>query len=389
MRTALALAALLSLCLPSPARAGVPAGTTQQAEAWALYDSAFAQAAAGQDEAALSTLAEIQATFPASGAAVLGGELQRYLEGRRLGAPATPPSAALLMRLLDYRPPAPAPAPSVSGSAEGGKRYATLFEALHDEAPNNGSRAELVLFQTLNGIALGLETCVLGNSCSPQAIAAATVLGGAAGAGLSLLYSSGGVTAGQALAVDSGTGWGAWHAGALTLLAQSNSSQQLANALMVGQVGGAVAGHFAWAGLGLSAGDVSLMNSAGLYAMSAVALTSIAFSASWPGQSWAAALLVAGDAGLVGGYFLSRSFPMSRGRTLVMDAGGLLGGLLGAGVAFLFRLNPAGGGLLGGVGGVALAVQLTRDWDVSSVPLQVGFAPTQHGGGQLVVSSRF
>ena len=392
MRTALALAALLSLStalLPCHASAA-PTGSTEQAEAWKQYDLAFSQAAAGQDEAALQALARLQSFFPGTGAAVLGGELQRYLEGRRLGTTSVPPSAALQMRLRDFHPPVAGEPPSVAGSTAAGKRYATLFEALHDEAPNNGSRAELVLFQTLNGIAVGLEACALGaNSCSSQAIAGATILGGAAGAGLSLLYSSGGVTAGQALAVDSGTGWGAWHAGAAWLLSGANSGQGLAVMLMLGQVGGAVAGHFAWSGLNLSSGDMSLMNSAGLYATAVVALTSIALDARWPGQTWAAALLVAGDAGLVGGYFLSRAYPMSRGRTLVMDAGGLLGGLLGAGVSFLFNLSPAGGGLVGGLGGVALAGYLTRDWDISSVPLQVGFAPTQHGGGQLVLSSRF
>ena len=393
MRTALALAALLMLALPSPARAEeATSQSTGQAEAWALYEEAFSQAASGQDDAALRTLEVLHARHPGTGAEVLGGELQRFIEGRRLGATSQPPSAALVARLKDYRPPERAAAPGVAERAAAGKVYGSLSAALHDEQPNNGSRAELVLVQTLNGISLGVEGYLAAfpssSSWTVQTLTGAALLGGAVGAGASLFYSANGVTAGQALSVNSGSAWGAFHGLALSL-ASNQGFQGLTTALLVGQLAGTVGGHFAWSGLGLSAGDMSLMNSVGLYSLSAVALASLAFNVSFPGNHWATALLLAGDAGLLGGYFLSRAYPMSRGRTLVMDAGALLGGLMGAGLCFLVGLSPAGGGLVGGLGGLALAVNLTRDWDVQNVPLEVGLAPTQHGGGQLVVASRF
>jgi hypothetical protein len=388
---------MLLLPLAAGAQEGTDAGLTAQSEAWGLYEQAFADAAAGRDDMALLGLEELVRRFPGTGASLLGLELRRLVTGRTTGN-AAPMSGALKSQLQALAPPTKGAAPSVAGApALEKRRYASLAEALRSEQPNNGSRAELVLAQTVHGVILGLETCnVFGLCGNVQSIAGSALLGGAAGAGLSLLYSSSGVTAGQALTINSGTAWGAWNT--FQLLSLGNgfyAGGATLGLLAAGQLVGTVAGHFAWAGLGLAAGDMALMNSSAIYAGMATLLTLAAVEPSaFQGTTLSAALLVATNAGLVAGYFLSQQFPMGRGRVLVMDAGAVLGGLFGASMVFLVTANgqaAALGSLVGGVGGIALGLHITRNWDLewAGLPVQVGLAPTQHGGGQLAVAGRF
>ncbi len=392
-----ALPLALVFLLPLAARAEDLSGNitqTAQSEAWGLYEQAFADAAAGRDDMALLGLEELQRRFPGTGASLLGLELKRLVAGRAAGS-AQAMSTALRARLEDLAPPAKAPAPSVEAAVAAAekKRYGSLAEALRDEQPNNGSRAELVLAQTLHGVVLGVEAVGALELSGPQPVAAATLLGAGAMAGLSLLYSRDGVTAGQALAINSGTAWGAWHGLLLpTVISDRSYTNQF---LMAGQLVGAVAGHFAWSGLGLAAGDVALMNSTALYAGTATLIGLSVFGINgFTAGTLNGVLLAVTDLGLVAGYLLSRQYPLGRGRVLVMDVGALLGGLLGSSVVFLASFNGQAalvGGLLGGAGGIAASLYVTRNWDLewAGIPVQVGLAPTQHGGGQLAVSGSF
>ncbi|MEN9796310.1 MAG: hypothetical protein RL653_6 [Pseudomonadota bacterium] len=395
------LSMLLWMPLAAHAQEGGRPARTAQSEAWGLYEQAFADAAAGRDDMALLGLEELVRRFPGTGAALVGTELRRLVTGRKTGSPEAM-SGPLKARLEELAPPARAPAPSVASAAAAAapvekKRYASLAEALRDEQPNNGARAELVLAQTLHGLTLGLETCFALNGCSTtQALAGASLLGSAAGAGLALLYSRDGVTAGQALAINSGTAWGAWNTAILLSLAGGElTGNSILGLMAAGQVVGTVAGHFAWAGLDLAAGDVALMNSVGLYAGMTTVLTLIAAGG---GQFGATAvtgvLLAATDVGLVAGYLVSRQYPLGRGRVLVMDAGALLGGLLGSSVVFLATFNgqaAAVGAIAGGLGGIAAGLHITRNLDLewAGLPVQVGLMPTQYGGGGLAVTGRF
>lgn len=396
-----ALPLALVLLLPLAARAEELSGNssrTAQSEAWGLYEQAFTDAAAGKDDMALLGLEELQRRFPDTGAALLGLELKRLVTGRAAGS-AQAMSAALKLRLEELAPPAKAPTPSVATATATAKKkqYGSVAEALRDEQPNNGARAELVLAQTLHGVVLGLEAVgALGLSNDPQPVAAGALLGAGAMAGLSLLYSRDGVTAGQVLAINSGTAWGAWHGLLLPTVVSDTSDTLYRNPfLMAGQLVGAVAGHFAWSGLGLGAGDVAFMNSAALYAGTATLLGFGVFGINgFTAGNLNGLLLAATDIGLVAGYLLSRQYPLGRGRVLVMDLGALLGGLLGSAVVLTATANgqaAAVGALLGGAGGIAAGLHITRNWDLewAGLPVQVGLAPTPHGGGQLAVSGSF
>jgi hypothetical protein len=99
--------------------------------------------------------------------------------------------------------------------------------------------------------------------------------------------------------------------------------------------------------------------------------------------------------GLISFALLSQSMPVSRGRVLLIDAGGILGGLLGAAAVALATddgdpiLVGAGVGVLGGLG---LATWLTSDFDAPArTGPQVTLAPTLMGreGAGLVLGGRF
>jgi hypothetical protein len=383
-----------------PLPEGAPSVAATEQEAWQLYEVAFAAAVARRDEDALATLAQLQARFPGTGAAVLGAELSRQLEALR-GNGRTRMAPALRSRLevpLPLSPPGSAPSVVSDAPAQpsvvGAPRYATLSDALHDERPTLLARAEFVLFQTLHGVTLGIETCALSNGCGIGVTLVPLLTGGAA-AWAALSFSDGGITAGHALAIDSGVLWGAWHG--LAYAGISNTfNQATLGVVMVGQLAGMVGGHFAWQGLGLSAGDVSLMNSAGVWTGTFALLTTatLGLQGSTPGLF--TLLLAASDVGLVGGALLSRVMPMSRGRTLVLDAGVLLGGLLGFAVQTAFvgstSLQTTAASLLAGSAvGLVTAGILTQDWDlelVGPVKVQMGIAPTSGGGAQWVIGGR-
>jgi hypothetical protein len=103
-------------------------------------------------------------------------------------------------------------------------------------------------------------------------------------------------------------------------------------------------------------------------------------------------------AGLLTFALLSRNMDISRGRVLLIDAGGLLGGLVGLSAMFLSLGNDHGdavlvGSAVGVVAGLGLTTFLTRDFDapdddmptVSVVPATLG----RHGGMGLAVLGRF
>lgn len=393
----------------APAEA-VPSEAPSQVEAWRLYEAAFASAVAGRNEEALATLGQLRARYPESGAAALGEELARQLEAlrghgrrrmadalrRKLDTPAAQQLAAAptaASRATSPSPSAPGPSqPSVAGT----RRYASLREALHDEQPTIQARAEFVVFQSLHGITLGGQVCALTGGCG-LGVALLPMLAGGGAAWAALAFSSDGITAGHALAIDSGVLWGAWHGIAFAGISNAFNSATLGG-VMVGQLAGMVAGHLAWGALGLSAGDMSLMNSAGIWTGVFTMLAAGAAGLQGSTSGLFALLLAASDVGLVGGALISRVLPMSRGRTLVLDAGVVLGGLLGfalhtalLGSSGTFQ-TTTGAVLAGGVAGMVTAGMLTRDWDLELLgtpgTVQVGLAPTPGGGGQVVIGGR-
>ncbi|NOK23568.1 hypothetical protein HMI50_41965, partial [Corallococcus carmarthensis] len=76
------------------------------------------------------------------------------------------------------------------------------------EGPSQGARASLTVVQTLHGITQGVMLCSISNCQDGRAFVAVSLLGGGAGAAISMLATRSGLTQGQAAAINSGTVWG-------------------------------------------------------------------------------------------------------------------------------------------------------------------------------------
>lgn len=372
--------ACLALCPAARAEEAPPA----DAAAWALYDRAFSQVVAQQDTDALGTLLELRGRHPGTAAAALGLELERFVGSRQAGVVAKPDATlrdafARLATPGTLTPPvAPAPPPA--------PRPLTLEQLVRDEEASRLARAELILFQTASGIALGLNVVEMLDlqSTRGKAEVVAVALGAAAGAYASYRFTDGGITPGHALAINSGTAWGFVTGVQLLNLTMTNDPVASGLVLAAGQLGGAALGHFAWKLLPTGAGDVSLANSGGIWSAVIVALLPIDRT----DKKDEYAILGAGAAGLVGGALLSRYMPMTRSRVLLLDVGGIAGGLAGLAVVALRNLPEEqdmaiiAGGV---VAGLAASGILTRNWDTADLPVSVGVAPTQ--GGAMVTLS--
>ena len=268
------------------------------------------------------------------------------------------------------------------------------------ERRTNLARAELATVQTIHGITLGLEFCVLIECDEPRVIVGSAIVGGGAGLALTLLPTNEGVRPGRAIAYNSGTAWGAFHGINFTL---AGNFERPVGVVMLGQLLGLGAGaafdYFA----GPTSGTVSMMNSGGIYTSVLYGLLGgplgyeeLDDSAYFP------LLVVAADVGIAGAAILSEFYPMSRGRTLVIDSGALLGGLLGLGLPLLINPDTEGNFLrastsVGLIAGVGLAGVLTRGWDDADGllglngldNLQFSAAPRREGGMQLNLSAQF
>ncbi|MBN8229527.1 hypothetical protein JYK02_18625 [Corallococcus macrosporus] len=263
------------------------------------------------------------------------------------------------------------------------------------EVPSKGARASLTIVQTLHGITQGILLCEISNCQDTRAYVAVSLLGGGAGAALSLLATRSGLTQGQAAAINSGTVWGFGYG-----LASIGSLDLDGDA----STGAVMAGALGFTGLGIlvaelarpTAGQVSLANSGGLWSG---VVAGLILGTQDNGDTRAFFGIEQGvvGAGLITFALVSRNLDISRGRVLLIDAGGLLGGLVGLSALFLAFDDDHGDALLVGtavgvVAGLGTATVLTRDFDgpddapaVSVVPATMG----RHGGMGLAVLGQF
>lgn len=337
-------------------------------DAWGLYDSAFSAAVSGRDAEALSTLSTLLDRFPKDAAAIPGRELVRLVKARQPGG-TIEPRAELTLRATPLTAPVAAPAPT------------DIFSLVRHETPSNLARAEFITGQTINGIALASEWAIARNFGDGTSVLFA-FLGAGAGAWGSVSFSSDGITPGHALAINSGAVWGAGF-GLTTAFLADSSDENAAMVMLASQAAGTVLGHYGWKLLPSGAGDVALANTAGIWA-GAISLAVATATVDRLGELDILRVgLVSSSLGLAGGVVLSRYFPMTRSRTLLLDAGGIVGALVVAGVGILTEagdddvlvLGMAGGA----VAGIGAAYYLTRQWDVPELPVSVGITPTGNG----------
>jgi hypothetical protein len=368
----LLLVTLATLQPAAPAQAPAPSDAARSADAVpappllsgpeacpaeADYLAGFDALVAGRDKAALAALERVMTACPQHPYA---GELARLARAR------LNPGARLAQ--------------------------ATVAELGGPEAPSGGARASLAIVQTLHGIAQGILLCVIAD-CDTRAGVAVSLLGGGAGAAASMLLTKGGLTSGQAAAINSGTLWGFGYGAASQAIFDLQGDDSIA-AVMFSALG--------FTGLGIlvaelanpTAGQVSMANSGGLWAGTVTALFLATLDNGDTDTFLAIEEGVVG-AGILSLALLSRNVPVSRGRMLLIDAGGILGGLLGASALFIIDENSgdailvsAGVGALAGLGAATL---LTRDFDAPDAP-QVTVAPAmmgRHGGAGLALLGRF
>jgi hypothetical protein len=326
---------------PAPAEqpAPAPAIDPRSDAAWQLYHEAFAALMQGDPSRARALASTLVRDYPDHAAT-------RLIRGAHLGlAPGAPPGA------IDER-------------SEPRSDHAGV------EAPSRGARAELALFQSLHGLALGIEICVAADCNSGQAYLGLALLGTAAGTIGSLAAPD--LTSGQRALLNSGTAWGAVNAGLLLIATNhDNDSQDIAAGLIAGQGLGLVAGGALFL-LHPTAGQVGLANSGGVWAGVLTELTSEAIGSHLDQHARAEIALAVIDGGIAaGGYLASRWPVVSRAQTLVIDAGGIAGTLGGGALGVVISGSESGRttpalAAAGAVIGLAAAAYFTRDWSDGS-----------------------
>jgi hypothetical protein len=369
------LGLVLFLLLPALAHAAETSGSD---EAWALYDTAFAASAAGHEQEALDLFRRVLTEHKDTPAAPYASEMVRLIEARRSGVVTSPDARVRLLK-----EPLTPPTPSTD-----------LGSRLRNEETTSLARAELVIVQSIHGVAFGFEMGNIIASSNPKILALMMMVGGGAGLGISLALTRDGVTPGRALALNSGTAWGAFNGAMIWSLSSNLSTGQSMSLLAVSQFAGLALGNAGWAFFHPSAGDVSLVNSGGIWS-AALALMFMGATTKEPGSnllSWT--VLIASDVGLVGGGVLARFFPMSRSRVLVIDAGGILGSLFGFGLSVLVGTKSSSTtfslGLAGTVLGLGTGAFLSRHWDIEDAPaVSAAVMPTVTGTPAFGLAYRF
>jgi hypothetical protein len=334
-----------------PTSAVVDAAPVEDPRAWVLYQAAFDQCAAGERERCKASLRGLIKLYPDHSAA-------RLAEGTLAQLAANPRRA---------QPPRLTAADPIDPDRQGsnGERYTLL------------AHAELMAVQTLNGALLGAELCALAG-CDDARVEIGVSMAGALGAlGITAWLSDGGVTPGHAVAINSGTYWGAVIASLFSFSDMDTPSGTSDAALVAisGRFIGLGLGHLYYKGVAPSAGQVGFTNTVGLWSFVGYGLLHDALDLGLDSGQLSFGGLVALNGGLIAGHVLAQGSPMSRGRALLLDAGGLAGLLTGMGLYFLATDESSGQGfytsaLLGTGLGLGTSAYLTRDWDADDEDVQ-------------------
>lgn len=315
--------------------------------------------------------------------------VKRYHEAFKLLAQGKRDAAAAELELIILEAPAHALAPRAQlllGALK--PQIAAQDKIVSGEQPTGLARGELVVVQTAHGIAIGAEVCMLFECDDSRAVVASLLLGGGLGLTASLLFNSEeGMTAGHTAALNSGTYWGAWQGAAALGIFEYDSTPAVAGTLLFTQLAGLAAGEIAYRTLQPTAGDVSMATSAGVWAGALTFFAHAANEFDASSQTVFASLLIASDLGLVAGAVASKYYPMSRSRSLVVDAGGMLGTLVGMGIPLLVLGEDLdaqvvfGGAGIGAITGLATSYYMTRNWDAPEdlADLQLHLMPVEGG----------
>ncbi|MDX2087062.1 MAG: hypothetical protein SFX73_04385 [Kofleriaceae bacterium] len=321
---------------PLPALAPpVPQALPASDPAWEAYDRAFTELGAGNEEAARGQLRALTATWPQHRAASLGA-----------------------LRLMDLD----------TAEQRRLEREAT--------GPSKLARGELVFWSTAGGVLLARDLCV--NNCtSDREYAAAYTFSIGGSLALSVLASRNGIHRGEAQLYNSAQTWGSWNALAIN---DGFAEDEQEAAISIGaQLGGLAAGIGLWQAWRPTQGDVALANTGFVWTTVMTLFGHLAVDA----EPTLRTAVVAGDIGILAGALLSTQVKMSRGRTLLIDLGGVLG-IMGGGLIAIGSDSEeaAGSALLIGTGaGLGIAAYATRHWDLEPPPGNARVVPTRAADG--------
>lgn len=250
------------------------------------------------------------------------------------------------------------------------------------------ARAEVIAFQTLHGIGQGIFICVAAE-CDNARVVAGLGIGGALLFGGASFWLSSGISSGSALAVNSGTGWGIWNGLALSIaldLDDGGPFGMISGVALGGTALGIVAAYL----FDPSPSQVSLANTTGIWSGALAALAMLIHGEGSERAFFGVEMAVT-NLGMIGGAIAGQFIDIGRGWLFVVDAGGVLGGLLGAGVALLIDNSPSrelvgGMAMTGMLGGLVGGYFITRAFksDDSKDDSQVSVSPVlpvQHRTG--------
>ncbi len=254
--------------------------------------------------------------------------------------------------------------------------------------PQSGKRSLLVAATLVGGIAAG--SLAGGFSDDAAVPGAAGVLGAAGALVASYLWAPADVPLGATNLSITMSATGAY--AALSAAPIVTEDANLTSAMLGGGlVLGAAAGFYAGDRFDVSAGDAALINSAVLWGGVTGSLFAVSFDAP---PSTSGGLRLSGiGMGAVGGVLMSRYFDISRRHAVLIDIGGLVGGISGYALRGLIyprseevddraRRERDANYTLGGIAiGLVAAGILTRNVDVPKAPVRVALdsAPTRDG----------
>lgn len=287
-------------------------------------------------------------------------------------------------------------------------------EPVAGERPTPGARARLAVWQTVYGAVYATEICALAGCDSARGVVGSLFLGMGAGATTSLLATRGrGVEPRRAVLYNTAPLMGTFLTYEIFAIAGRREpttpddrttflhGKALLGSVLAGQLGSYALAFGADRLFQPTAGDVIFAESTSLW------LTSLTTLAIWDARGLGnntevrrahAGYLVATVGGLVGGGFLAHRYGISASRTMVVNAAGILGGGVGFLSSFLIygenvfdhRHVFAWSTIGGSVGGIALAMGLTRSLDHRGDRgrnVSMGISP-ELGGASVQVAMR-
>jgi hypothetical protein len=287
--------------------------------AWAAYDAAFDRAASGDVITARGALQDLATRYPDHPAASRANELIKTLEPTQKDP----------------------------------------------NGPSKLARGELAFWSTVGGVFLGANVCQLADCASDRAYAAtymATVGGSLA---VSIALTRNGIRQGEAQLYNSAQTWGAWNG--LAINDGFAETQEEAGVALGAHAAGLGVGLVLWQTWRPSEGDVALTNTVWAWSTLLTVWGHLAFDE----EPTLGGVVFAGDIGLLAGALLSTNVEMSRGRTLLIDVGGVLGTLAGGLIAIGTNSDQGAGASLfiGTSLGVIAGTALSNDWDAPALPV--------------------